>query len=393
MMRKSVVKKISAKTKKKETKKKVSRVSKSPQKTAEKKKQVKRVVLNVKGKKTQARKRKTAVQMQEKEDKKRKKTERKPKTITEKAVSKKAVSKSAMKKTSAKAPVKTSGKAAVPPKAEKPSKSIKVKSTAKPDRKEELKKLKKITKEIPEKLQKKIIPKEAVKLKASKSLKRLPQKRAVSQAKKKEAENFKEPEKIEQPKAVRKPETGKKLTQQKLREVKQIMKSEILKEPKEVTAVPEFKKMKADTRATGYLPAEVTSLPVPLATLPSEYGENSITLMTVNPYKIFAFWEVRKETLDIFKGALHLRVYDITGIDLDTADAHSFHDMEVSERVGKMYIDVSPSKEYIVDINIVYNGILITIARSSRVSTPSAGVQTEEEFPQKVFDDGIRIGY
>jgi hypothetical protein len=115
--------------------------------------------------------------------------------------------------------------------------------------------------------------------------------------------------------------------------------------------------------------------------------------MTVNPYKLFAFWEVRKETLNVFRGNLTLRVYDVTDIDFDSMQANSFRDIAVHERVGKAYVNVSPSKEYIADIGIVYTGILITIARSPKVSTPGAGIPTAEEFLQEIFDDSIRVGY
>lgn len=392
-MRKSGVKKISFKTKKKEVKKKIGTALKSPQKTAIKKKQTKSVASKVKEKKTPAKKRKTIAKIQVKGDKKQKKIEVKPGIATKEAVPKKAVPKRTIKKTPAKAPLKTLKKAEVPLKAEKPPKTIKVKTTAKRDSKEKAKKIKKTTKKISEKPQKKITTGKTEKSKASKLLKILPKKLATSRLKKKEPEKIKKPEKVEQVKAVRETLPGKKLPPQKLREVKQIKKAEVLKEAKDVKVVPKLKEIKADTIPTGYRPAEVPFPPVPLEALPSEYGENGITLMTVNPYKLFAFWEVRKETLNIFKGALNVRVYDVTGIDFDTTDAHSFHDRAGVERVGKMYIDVSPAKEYIADIGIVYNGIFISIARSPRVSTPGAGVSAEEEFQQEVFEDGIRIGY
>jgi hypothetical protein len=392
-MRKSGVKKISVKTKKKEVKRKVGTALKSPQKTANKKKQTKSVASKVKEKKIPAKKRKTKVKIQVKGEKKQKKIEVKPGIATKKAVPKKAVPKRTIKKTPAKAPLKTFKKAEAPKKTEKPSKTIKVKTTAKPDRKEKAKKIKKTTKKISEKPQKKITSGKTEKSKASKLLIILPKKLVASRVKKKEPEKIKKPEKVEQVKAVRETLARKKLPPQKLSEVKQIKKAEVLKEAKDLKVVPELKEIKADTIPTGYRPAEVPFPPVPLETLPSEYGENGIILMTVNPYKLFAFWEVRKETLNVFKGKLTLRVYDVTDIDFDSMKANSFLDIAVHERVGKAYVNVSPSKEYIADIGIVYNGIFITIARSPKVSTPGAGIPTAEEFLQEIFDDSIRVGY
>jgi hypothetical protein len=397
-MRKSGVKKISVKTKKKEVKRKVGTALKSPQKTANKKKQTKSVASKVKEKKIPPKKRETKVKIQVKGEKKQKKIEVKPgiatkKAVPKKAVPKKAVPKRTIKKTPAKAPLKTFKKAEAPKKTEKPSKTIKVKTTAKPDRKEKAKKIKKTTKKISEKPQKKITSGKTEKSKASKLLIILPKKLVASRVKKKEPEKIKKPEKVEQVKAVRETLARKKLPPQKLSEVKQIKKAEVLKEAKDLKVVPELKEIKADTIPTGYRPAEVPFPPVPLETLPSEYGENGIILMTVNPYKLFAFWEVRKETLNVFKGKLTLRVYDVTDIDFDSMKANSFLDIAVRERVGKTYVNVSPSKEYIADIGIVYNGIFITIARSPKVSTPGAGIPTAEEFLQEIFDDSIRVGY
>ena len=394
MKRKSTVKKIARTTKTKEVKiKKIGTAPKSSEKKAVQKKQRKSVASKVKEKKTPAKKRKTKVKMQIKGDKKQKKIEVKPGIATKKAIPKNAVPKRTIKKIPAKAPLKTFKKAEAAQKTEKPPKTIKVKTTAKPDRKEKAKKIKKTTKKISEKSQKKITAGKTEKSKASKLLKILPKKLAPSRLKKKEPEKIKKPEKVEQVQAVRETLPRKKLPPQKLREVKQIKKPEVLKKAKDVKVIPELKEIKADTIPTGYRPAEVPFPPVPLETLPSEYGENGIILMTVNPYKLFAFWEVRKETLNVFKGKLTLRVYDVTDIDFDSMKANSFFDIAARERVGKAYVNVSPSKEYIADIGIVYNGIFITIARSPKVSTPGAGIPTAEEFLKEVFDDGIRIGY
>jgi len=392
-MKKSGAKKISVKTKKKEVKKKAGTSLKSLEKTAVKKKQIKSVAPKGKEKKTQAKKRKTEIQIQEKGHKKRKKTELKPEKVGRKAVAKKTITKRTMSKTPAKAPLKTSKKAEAPHKAKEPPKTIKVKKPAKRKRKEKAKKIEKTTKKLSGTPQEKIADRKQEKPKASKPPEILPKKLATSQVKKKKPEKIKKPEKVEQIKVVRETLPRKKLTPQKILEVTQIKKAEILKEAKEVEAVQEFKEIKADAITTGYPPAKVTFPPIPFETLPSEYGENGILLMTVNPYKLYAFWEVRKETLHIFKGKLTVRVYDVTDIDFDSMEANSFLDMTVSERVGKAYVNVSPSKEYIADIGIVYNGIFITIARSPRVSTPGAGGPAEEELLQGIFQNGIRIGY
>ena len=145
--------------------------------------------------------------------------------------------------------------------------------------------------------------------------------------------------------------------------------------------------------------------PVPVETLPLEYGENSITLITVNPQRVFAFWEVRDDTLNIFQGTLTIRQYDTT--DIDYGDAKNYVDREVSERAGALYLDVDPAKDYVADIGILSReGLFVTIARSHKVSTPrTASARSDElepsrvpaveeaEFPQKETETEIRVGY
>lgn len=134
--------------------------------------------------------------------------------------------------------------------------------------------------------------------------------------------------------------------------------------------------------------------PTPFETLPAEYGENSITLMIVDPYKLFAFWEVREDTLKIFEGNLNMRVYDVTDIDLDCSDANSYCDIPVNDRIGSWYFDVTPGKEFIADIGIMYyEGIFITMARSNKVLPPRAAVAEVGILPERLYETGLPIGY
>jgi hypothetical protein len=135
-------------------------------------------------------------------------------------------------------------------------------------------------------------------------------------------------------------------------------------------------------------------LPLPLEPLPSEYGENSIMLITVNPCRIFTFWEVREDTLKISQGILTIRLYDITDIHFDYMDANSYVDREVSGRIGDMYLDVSPARDYAADIGILSSaGNFITIARSYKVSTPGITAPEGFESPAENIATGIRVGY
>lgn len=388
MAKKSRVTKISGTTQKKSVKKKAVTVPVSPDK-AVKKKQTKKVASRGTAKRTRVTKQKSVVKPKEKTVRKQKKTEAKPKTAEKKAVAKKTV-----RERTPKATRKTSSKKEAPAKVDKSLKTITGKTTAKRGKEKEAKQIKKTTKKTAAKPQKKITTSRAEKPKTPKTRKLLSKKPAITVTKKKATRKIKPSEKTEQRKPLKKTVLAKKRIQKKIIDEKPVRKAADLTRASAVRPVPERKGITADTLPTGYPPpAKVSFPPVRIEALPSEYGENVITLMPVNPFTLFAFWEVSNDTLNIFKGALNLRVYDVTGIDFNTTDAHSFIDKAVSERVGKIYLDVGPAKEYIADIGILYNGIFIGIARSTRVFTPNAGVPGEEEFLPEGFDIGIRLGY
>ena len=167
---------------------------------------------------------------------------------------------------------------------------------------------------------------------------------------------------------------------------------EIVKEIRQTTEIdrPEDIKGNKECRPT---PAEKWP-PIPFESLPSEYGENGITLMVVNPLKLFAFWEVREDTLQIFQGDLKIRLYDITGIDFDSMDANNCIDIAVTDRIGDGYLNVTPGKDYIADIGIVYSeGIFISVARSLKVSTPHETIAEGKVLPEQPGDIGLRVGY
>jgi hypothetical protein len=159
-----------------------------------------------------------------------------------------------------------------------------------------------------------------------------------------------------------------------------------VEESKEITGLQE---VKAERKGG----EKEVPLQKPRAVLPEEYGENSVTLMPVDPYRLFAFWEVRKETLETFRGEVDIRVYDVTDIDFDTMDANSYLDIKVDARIGKCYVSVNPEREYIADVGIIFDGIFIAIARSARVSTPRAAVSEERILLYGVGETGLRTGY
>ncbi|MEW6067689.1 MAG: DUF4912 domain-containing protein [Nitrospirota bacterium] len=234
-----------------------------------------------------------------------------------------------------------------------------------------------------EKKPKKVIKKVATKIKekVKKAVKKLVTK----------AEKMPIPERIkgaEPQKIAKKPE----------KKVKSEIKEKLKKVIAEIKETPE--KIKAVVkRPEKILPAilEKKYPLVPFETLPEEYSENSIALMTVDPIKLFTFWEVKEDTLTKNAGNLTLRVYDVTGIDFNGLNANSYFDIAVSERIGSYYIDVKPEKEFIVDIGLTYpRGVFVIIARSNKASTPRVTISElpeEQVLPHKLYKTDIRFGY
>ncbi|MGQ9569550.1 MAG: DUF4912 domain-containing protein [Thermodesulfovibrionales bacterium] len=132
--------------------------------------------------------------------------------------------------------------------------------------------------------------------------------------------------------------------------------------------------------------------PTPVRVLPKEYGEDAIALMTVEPRKLFIYWEVSKDTLLLHRGDIGLRLYDVTGIDFDGGNAHSYIDLILYKRIGDIYMNVHPEREYIADIGIKdHTGAFTTIARSNRVSTPPEGKAERGILHPRIYKVGIPI--
>jgi hypothetical protein len=187
---------------------------------------------------------------------------------------------------------------------------------------------------------------------------------------------------------VKKEEKAKKKVTKKI-EVKKV-----IKEPeKEVKA----KKVTIPKKA---LPRKVVAHvkekypPLPVGILPEEYREDAIALMTVDPRKLFIYWEVREDALTKLTGDLNIRLYDVTGIDFDGANAISYLDLAVSNRIGSWYLDVNPEREFVADVGVIDpSGVFTTIARSNKASTPREGKAEEGVLHPRLYDVGLPIGY
>jgi hypothetical protein len=132
--------------------------------------------------------------------------------------------------------------------------------------------------------------------------------------------------------------------------------------------------------------------PLPIKTLHEEYGEDSIALMIVDPRKLFIYWEVKEDTCRKFIGNLNVRLYNFTSISFEGMNSSSYFDIVTNDRIGSLYIDVSPEREFIADIGFIDPaGFFITVARSNKVSTPRAEAVEEGVLPSRLYETGLPI--
>jgi hypothetical protein len=115
--------------------------------------------------------------------------------------------------------------------------------------------------------------------------------------------------------------------------------------------------------------------------LPEGYGDNRVVLMVRDPYWAYAYWEINSRKVEEAKRGLKsefdqsrliLRVYDVTGIDFDGTNAHSFFDIEVPNLLGNWYVNLGrPNRSFCLDIGYRKpDGGIFVLSRSNRITSP-----------------------
>ncbi len=115
--------------------------------------------------------------------------------------------------------------------------------------------------------------------------------------------------------------------------------------------------------------------------LPVSYDEDRIALLVRDPYWVYAYWDITRETLARAQEALGerwpeaksiLRVYDVTGVEFDGANANSYFDIEITGGASNWYINIQvPNRAYCVEIGLLsVAGEFIVLARSNVAATP-----------------------
>ena len=153
---------------------------------------------------------------------------------------------------------------------------------------------------------------------------------------------------------------------------------------------------------------EVYFAPARPQELPAFYDQERIILQVRDPYWLHAYWELRDQTVQALKSKLGgdfyrakkvLRVYDVTNIIFNGANAHRFFDIQINDFANSWYVDTAgPGRAWCVDLGLMLaDGRFITILRSNVVQTPLDGPSwvTDEEWmiPDEMFARLYGMGF
>jgi hypothetical protein len=127
--------------------------------------------------------------------------------------------------------------------------------------------------------------------------------------------------------------------------------------------------------------------------LPDIDEETKVVLLPVNPYLVHVYWGIRANDLKEIERVFRLlgqraqpvlRFYDITHINFDGTNAHSWFDVEIDLRAWNWYVHLqSPGKSYCTDLGLrTEGGGFHRLARSNAAETPRAwpSDKVEESF-------------
>jgi hypothetical protein len=118
--------------------------------------------------------------------------------------------------------------------------------------------------------------------------------------------------------------------------------------------------------------------------IPWGYGRDGVTVMPVDPDRIYVYWEVTDEGMAAARRGLgsggdsawlSLRVYDVTGRIFDGTNAHAYFDHRVERHERQWFFSLGkPGSTVCVDVGMKsIEGYFVRIARSGRADLPRAG--------------------
>jgi uncharacterized protein len=113
-----------------------------------------------------------------------------------------------------------------------------------------------------------------------------------------------------------------------------------------------------------------------LSDLPGGYGDSRIFLLPRDPQWAYAYWDIpndQKESLRQQGGQqLALRLYDVTGIDLNYQSPHNLQEYGCDEMTREWYLPIPVSdRDYLLEIGYrTWDGRWLMLARSEQMRVP-----------------------
>jgi hypothetical protein len=110
-----------------------------------------------------------------------------------------------------------------------------------------------------------------------------------------------------------------------------------------------------------------------------------VSAIAVEPSRIFICWGITESTAR--KGAVVLRVHDVTGREYMVEKALYFFDVPLAWRHGSAEVGVDPGREYMVEAGVTGpGGVFVPVLRATRVVTPPSGpLEGESVLPERYF--------
>ena len=143
---------------------------------------------------------------------------------------------------------------------------------------------------------------------------------------------------------------------------------------------------------------ELATVDEDLAELPDGYGMSTIVLMPRDPQWAFVYWDVpgdHKEAMRRQGGQqIALRIYDVTGIDINHQRPHSVQEHACDELAREWYLPLPVSdRDYIAEIGYrCADGRWLMLARSATVRVPPVYPSdwTEDIFVTVTWDQDLK---
>lgn len=119
----------------------------------------------------------------------------------------------------------------------------------------------------------------------------------------------------------------------------------------------------------------------PVRTLPQTYFKDKLVGLEVNQNWIHFYWDLSPKSLEIVKEHPHLalRVYDVTYIEFNGANAHRTFEMQLDDKTRKYFVFVPQAgADYVAEIGYEEKGRFVPLLRSNLVSTPPSTPRTAQ---------------